>query len=73
MALSAMLRRWTCGGANWKSTSSVDRKFFKSDEASLSSRWSCGLRPRDFSRLYVVLKALMWSVADRDCIGSAAI
>jgi hypothetical protein len=45
IARSAALRRWTPGGTNWKSTSSLERRVFKRSEASLWSRCKTGCRP----------------------------
>jgi hypothetical protein len=51
----------------------VTRNCFKRPDASLSSRWSCGLSPRDVSRSWMRLKARTWSGPDRLFMGSARI
>ena len=41
----AALRRWTCGGTNWKATSYFLKAFFISRDHLLSRTWSLGANP----------------------------
>ena len=70
MARSAALRRWMCGGASWKSTSSSVMNDWRAAEASLSKRWRAGLSPRDMRSAWTRAYAARMAVPDLDGIGS---
>ena len=73
MALSAALRRWMWGGANWKSTSLSIKNSFNIVEHSLSNVHSFGVSPAALNLAKQILYAANIEAASLFLIGSPSI